>query len=148
MKTLKNKAGYLERKNFEEMYFSSLNWLSEVIFFGDEQQFFKDALSNYTSAVLEAKKLEEVRKIVSRISDLEKEQDVLLKQIKKHKKDLQKFMELKNIKEENLFRNEHITLFFSLHKFKKDFRKLKKDIFQILNLVLKSQKQKRLLGPK
>lgn len=147
MKTGKKNFRYLEGKNPEEMLFTSSHWISEMQFFSDEQKFFKNALTNFTLAVLEGHKLEEVRKLVIKISASEKEQKTLLHRLKLHKKDLEKIMENPNTTEEVNCRKEHFALLLNIRLFKKNFRKLKKDLFQILIAVLKIQNQRVLIGP-
>lgn len=148
MKTENQNFRYIEWKSPEEMHFSSLQWNSELKFIRDEHKFLEDMLREYTLPIIESHLLDKTKDLISRLSDSEKKEESLLKEGTKHANALEIMVDgIDQPGEEKKYREEHRKLLNEINAYTRDYRMLKKEIFQTISAVLKQQKQKRLLNP-
>ena len=84
-----NTHRYIEWIDPEEMHRATILWLSEVKFMRDEQMFLNNLIKHYTVQLVDSKIFEKSKKIVSRLTDLEKESISLMKKIQAHENKLE-----------------------------------------------------------
>ncbi|QED37217.1 hypothetical protein FK178_05605 [Antarcticibacterium arcticum] len=146
MKNENQNFRYIEWKSPEEMHFSSLQWTSELKFIRDEHKFLEDMLREYTLPIIESQHLVETKEMIIRLSDSEKKEEQLLKEVIKHYNALEIMVDgIDQPGEEKKYRDEHRKLLKEMNAYTRDYRILKKAIFATVSDVLKHQKQKRLL---
>lgn len=138
---------YIEWKSPDEMHFSSLQWKSELDFIEDEHHFFEDMLKEYTMPIIESKLFSRIKDLIDQLSESKKELDILHTEVSEHMKRLQRLVEnVDEPKEGRQYRQEHKKILQEINKFSRNYKSLKKDIFEAVSQVLKQQKQKRLLA--
>ena len=138
---------YIEWKSPDEMHFSSLQWKSELDFIEDEHHFFEDMLKEYTMPIIESKLFSRIKDLIDQLSESKKELDILHTEVSEHMKRLQRLVEnVDEPKEGRQYRQEHKKILQEINKFSRNYKSLKKDIFEAVSQALKQQKQKRLLA--
>ena len=145
MKTLKNRK-YVEWLNAEIMHEASRNWLSELRFIKDEQQFLSNLIKSYTLQLIDASHFAESKKIVETLEALQKKNKKYIETVKAHENELLIMVDgIDQLQEEEAYRNEHRTLLVNINYYFKEYRKLKKQVFRAIEDIMKHDKQKRLL---
>lgn len=146
MKSDNQNFRYIEWKSAEEMHYSSLQWDSEIRFIKDEHKFLEDMLREYTLPIIESNLLDKTKELILRLSESEKKQALILKEINKHTNALEIMVDgIDQPGEEKKYRIEHRDFLKEITSFTRDYRYLKKEIFGLISEILKQQKQKRLL---
>lgn len=147
MKTKTPKFRYIDWKTPDEMHFSSVQWQSELNFFKDEQRFFEDMLKEYTMPIIESNLFSRIQDLITDLSASEEDLTKLIDQVHDHTNRLQRLVEnIDEPREGRTYRQEHKNILELLNDFKKNYKTLKKDIFNTVTEALKHQKQKRLLS--
>lgn len=146
---MENKAHhyrYIEWKTPDEMHFSSLQWKSELNFIKDEHRFFEDMLKEYTMPIIESQLFSRVKELIQQLDLSRKELHDMETRVNDHIKRIQKLLEnIDEPKEGKVYREEHKNILNDVIHFSRDYKILKKDIFEAVTKALKQQKQKRLL---
>lgn len=146
---MENKAHhyrYIEWKTPDEMHFSSLQWKSELNFIKDEHRFFEDMLKEYTMPIIESQLFSRVKELIQQLDLSRKELNNMETRVNDHIKRIQKLLEnIDEPKEGKVYREEHKNILNDVIHFSRDYKILKKDIFEAVTKALKQQKQKRLL---
>lgn len=147
MKTILPNIKYIESKSADELHVESLNWISELRFIKDEQRFLDDLLKTYTLQLLENEQFPESKKIIGRLSKIEKDGEKLLKKIINHENELLILVDgIDQLKEEKHYRFLHSTHLLQVTNYFNDYKDIKKDIFEVVKSIMKQEKQKRLLN--
>lgn len=137
---------YIEWKTPDEMHFSSLQWKSELNFIKDEHRFFEDMLKEYTMPIIESQLFSRVKELIQQLDLSRKDLNRLETRVNDHIKRLQKLLDnIDEPKEGKVYREEHKKILNDVIHFSRDYKILKKDIFEAVKKALKQQKQKRLL---
>ncbi len=145
MKTLKNRK-YVEWLNADIMHEASRNWLSELRFIKDEQQFLSNLIKSYTLQLIDASHFAESKKIVETLEALQKKNKKYIETVKAHENELLIMVDgIDQLQEEEAYRNKHRTLLVNINYYFKEYRKLKKQVFRTIEDIMKHEKQKRLL---
>lgn len=137
---------YIEWKTPDEMHFSSLQWKSELNFIKDEHRFFEDMLKEYTLPIIESQLFSRVKELVLELDLSKKELEKLETRVSDHSNRLQRLLDDSDEpREGRVYRKEHKSILNDVTHFSKNYKSLKKDIFEVVTKALKQQKQKRLL---
>lgn len=146
MKTTKQTAKYVEWFSAEEMHQNTLDWLSELEFAQDEHLFLEDLIKLYTLPLIDSKMFSESKEIVDAVNRSEKRNNRLIETIKIHRNKLQIMIDgINQLKEEESYKKEHQNLIVLVKEFLKDYRSLKTQLFEIIQDIIKKERQKRLL---
>jgi hypothetical protein len=147
---MKNKAHnyrYIEWKTPDEMHFSSLQWKSELSFIKDEHRFFEDMLKEYTMPIIESHLFSQIKELIVQLGLSNKELKILEKRVFDHINRLRNLLEnVDEPKEGRVYRKEHKEILNDVNHFSRQYKRLKKEIFEIVSKAMKQQKQKRLLA--
>lgn len=147
---MENKAHnyrYIEWKTPDEMHFSSLQWKSELNFIKDEHRFFEDMLKTYTMPIIESQLFSRVKELIERLTLSAKELQILESTVVKHINSLQKLINNSGEPREGRFyRKEHKTILNDVTHYSRQYKRLKREIFEAVSIAIKQQKQKRLLA--
>jgi len=147
MKTKKQIYRYLEWKSPEEMHQTSLEWISEMKFIKDEKLFLNELIKSYTLQITGMGLFEESRKLITAISNSERDLDLLLKKVRVHENQLSIMLDdVDQPKMEKAYTETHRDLIFTIDSYLIEYRKLKGSLFQLISKVMKKEKQKRLLN--
>lgn len=137
---------YIEWKTPDEMHFSSVQWKSELNFIKDEHRFFEDMLKEYTMPIIESQLFSRVKELIQQLELSRKEMGKLDTRVNDHTKRLQRLVEnVDEPKESRIYRQEHKTILNDVVHFSRQYKRLKKEIFDAVTKAMKQQKQKRLL---
>ena len=146
MKTTKKHPKYVEWLNAEEMHDASRNWISELNFIKDEQHFLEELIKSYTLQLIDNDNFVKSKDIVDTMNKLQKKNKTLLEAVKIHENKLEIMVDgIDQIKEEQAYKNKHRELIIYVNKYLKDYRTLKSRLFEVIKVVMKKAKQKRLL---
>ena len=147
MKTKKIKAKYVEWLNAEDMHQVSRGWISELKFIKDEQHFFEDLIKVYTLQLIDSENFSKSKEIVENLKKLQKKNKSLIKKIIVHENKLQVMVDgIDEPKKEEAYKNKHRKLIIVISKYLKEYRKLKKKLFEVVKTAMKKEKQKLLLN--
>ncbi|MBT8299581.1 MAG: hypothetical protein KJO52_14720 [Maribacter sp.] len=147
MKAKKQIYRYLEWKSPEEMHQTSIEWISEMKFIKDEKLFLNELIKSYTLQITSMGLFEESRKLITAISNSERDLDLLLKKVRVHENQLSIMLDdVDQPKMEKAYTETHRDLIFTLVSYLQEYRKLKGSLFQLISKVMKKEKQKRLLN--
>lgn len=137
---------YPEKASLEDLHKITLEWDSEIKFWKDELHFFQHLIDKYVLKMIEEDQLQHIQKIVDEIIQYS---DVDLKDIsekvQKHNNHLGLIIEDKFSYDQNLIRREHAHLEDSISVLMEKFKSFKKDIFSVIEEVLKNEKLQHLL---
>ncbi|WP_242131896.1 hypothetical protein [Aestuariivivens marinum] len=147
MKTKVPKIKYKAWLSPETMHNNSKKWLSELAFIQDEQLFFDDLIKSYTLQLIDSKHFTESKKIIDRLSQLQKENNTLFNTLKNHKRGLKIMVDGKDeLEKEQAYRDKHAKLIIVVSKYLEKYQTIKKQLFTLVKGIIKEGKQKRLLN--
>ena len=145
MKTKINKDWFGREKSIEEVHNDSKLWISEIKFINDEIRFLEHLLGyNYIDCIDNgyATKIEIFTKKIADEREIATTLDTL---IKKHKKTLSNLI-LKNSVISNInYLETHRKIELEIEYYFKKYKRLKKQIFELVENVMKKKGQKKLL---
>lgn len=142
-----NKFGYIEWLSPEEMHQATLQWLSELKFVRDEQQFLEELVRSHTLELAQPDLLEKSRQLTGDLRAKEKEVVGLMKAVQAHENLLEIMTDDVDQQElEKIYRDTHRNLNLEVIAFLDSYRHLKGDLFGMISILLKKSKQKRLLN--
>ncbi|MGS2726545.1 hypothetical protein ACU8DI_08040 [Psychroserpens sp. BH13MA-6] len=149
MKTTKKHQKYTEWLSAEEMHSASKQWLSELEFIEDEHLFFNDLITTFTSELIAPDKFSKGRELIDLIFQSQKQNNVLQNAVKTHENDLQIMVDgVNQIKEEQAYMEEHLGLISLINDFLKDYRVLKRALFDLIKTIKKEDKLRHLINRK
>ena len=140
------KSDYLHKASFDELHAVTLEWVSEINLLNDELRFFQHLIDKYIVKMVEEEQINHVQSIVDQIlhysdNDLKEISD----KIKLHESHLLNLIEDSFSHDETAFRKEHDQLEDEISTFMENFKAFKKDIFSVIEDVLKNEKLQHLL---
>jgi hypothetical protein len=146
MKASPTETKYVEWLSAEVMHNASRSWLSELMFIKDEQLFFDDLIKSYTLQLIDSKYFAKSKKIVERLSHLQKDSDKIIEKVKKHERGLRIMLDkIDQLEEEENYKKEHRNLIILVTEFFQMNQSLKKQLFKLIKGIIKEKKQKLLL---
>jgi len=130
----------------ETMHSNTRKWLSELKFAENEQLFFDDLVKSYTLQLIDSKHFAESKKVVDKLSALQKETNILIDKVRNHEKGLKIMVDgLNELKKEDIYRDKHGKLIIIMSNYLEKYRTLKTQLFSLVKGIIKEGKQKRLL---
>ena len=146
MKVKEKTHRYIEWISPEDMHTETVQWLSELNFVREEQDFLNKLVKHYTIQLADARRLEKSRAIVGAILDAEKEVKVLMKKIQAHENQLDIMVDdIDQPAMERAYKETHKELMILMQRYLEEYRALKKQLFDLVSKVIKKEKQQRLL---
>ncbi|WP_338733447.1 hypothetical protein [Mangrovimonas cancribranchiae] len=140
-------AKYVEWLSPEEIHKNTNDWLSELQFVQEEQQFFKNLIKDYTLQLTASKYFDESKAIVTKLDAMCDETTNLIKLVQTHSNKLEIVVDkVDQLKEEENYKDEHRQLILKVHDFLKKNKALKSHLFNVVKRVIKEQNQKKLIG--
>lgn len=143
-KTKIRKDWYGRLKSKEELHDDSLNWLSEINFVTDEMRFLDNLLGLNYIDFLELGLNDKIKKLVKSINEEKKTGTTLKKLIQKHEGILSKLIDKDSVTSNANFMDVHKKLEFEMILYNKKYKKLKRQIFEIVENVMEKKAQKKL----
>ncbi len=147
MKPKKPNVKYVEWRSPEELHEASLNWISELKFIKDEQHFLDELIKNNTLQLISGKTFEKSKKIINDLSKKRKVIEPLLKRIINHYNELTILVDgIDQPVEEKKYKEDHRELLVDVSEYLNDYKDIKRSIFDLIKVIMKQSKQKRLLN--
>ncbi len=146
MKTTQTEANYVEWLSASQMHEASKEWLSELRFIKDEHLFFEDLIKSFTLQLISPEKFSHNKEIIDAINRSQKKNNFFIEAVKVHESKLEIMVDgVNQLKEEEAYKKEHRDLIIKISEFKKNYRILKTQLFDILKTIKKEEKQRRLI---
>ena len=121
-------------------------WISEIKFIKIEQNFLRELLTEHVLGLCETQNFNKAKLLLSGIEHENKLADVLIENIKEHKINLTLLIENIYLKREDAFRKNQEYLKIEVVNFIDNFRYIKEQVFELVLLVMKKNKQQKLLA--
>ncbi|RSK40416.1 hypothetical protein [Mangrovimonas spongiae] len=138
---------YVEWLSPEEIHKNTNEWLSELKFVQEEQQFFKNLIKDYTLQLTASKYFNESKDLVTKLDTMCDETTNLITLVHTHSNKLEIIVDkVDQLKEEERYKDEHRQLIIKVHDFLRKNKELKSRLFELVKRVIKEQNQKRLLS--
>ncbi|AVI49695.1 hypothetical protein C5O00_00345 [Pukyongia salina] len=139
---------YIEWRSPDGLHEDTVNCISELQFIKDEIQFLSDLIKSHTLELLGKNAFSESKELAVELSEYKKTIKVLLTKLKTHSNVLETLIDDIDIPdEEDDYKTAHYQLMFETVGFISSFKKLKRRVFQLIKIVLKEKKQRKLLKP-
>ena len=146
MNNLEKAHRYIEWISPEDMHAETIEWMSELRFANDEQQFLNKLVKHYTPQLVGGNSYEKSKELVSSILDAENNLQRLLKEVQLHENQLDILVDdVDQPKMEMAYKETHKELMGHMREYLEHYRDLKKRLFNLISAVIKKEKQNRLL---
>jgi hemerythrin len=140
------KSNYLLDAEWQELHALTTHWQSDMAYFGDELHFIDLLIDKYFTSFVDKENIAVTKEVAAKLSDTKKIFESLYQKILNHLRHIEKLMVDPLVSDASAFRNEHATLEDELAAFVKNFRDIKRGVFQLTDRVVKTEKQKHLIG--
>ena len=144
MKTKLKKDWYGRLKSKEELHDNSKNWLSEINFVNDELRFLDHLLGLNYIDFLEFGLDHKIEKLVKNIKVERKTGATLKKLILDHERILSGLIDKDSVTSNANYMDVHKKLEFEMIIYNKKYKKLKRQIFEVVENVMEKKAQKKL----
>jgi hypothetical protein len=142
----RSKSNYLLDAEWHELHALTSHWKSDMIFFGDELHFIDLLFDKYFTSLVDPDHLETTKTVATRVSDIKKTCDALYQKVLMHLQHIENLMVNPFSLNAAAFREEHATLEDELVAFIKNFKEVKRVLFELAERVVKTEKEKHLIG--
>ncbi|AOW20664.1 hypothetical protein [Urechidicola croceus] len=137
---------YIEWLTGEEMHSQSKQWLSELSFIKIEQQFLDELIKNYTLQLVNSEKFSGNQNLISTLGNLQSEIEGLFNSVINHENELHIMVDgVYQPEEEKKYRKFHGQIINDLENYLKNYKVVKKQIFEMIKNIMRSEKPKRIL---
>ena len=140
------KSNYPLDAEWQELHALTLHWQSDLVFFGDELHFIDLLIDKYFTSLVDEDHIEITKAVAIRMSGIKKTYGSIYQKVLKHLQHIENLMINPFSLNVVAFRDEHATLEDELAAFVKNFREVKRDLFQLADGVVKTEKKKHLIG--
>ena len=131
----------------QQMYVVSEHWLSDLQFYADELNFLRMLIDKYLMWLIEDKHIEDTRKMVGELKELENERKYIEGRIREHFRHLEELFENPFSHDEHKCINEHTELEERMAACMKKFRAIKRNVFRHTEEIMETEKATHLLKP-
>lgn len=132
--------------SIEHLLEKTKKWTSEIEFIKVEQDFLKEMLSEHILALCKTHNFQTAKLLLNGLEHEQKLGDELLVNIKEHTINLALLVENIYLKREDNFRQHHEDLKVEVKNYIENFKYLKKQVFELVLIIMKIEKQHRLLS--
>jgi len=145
MQTKIKKDWHGRLKSIEELHNDYKLWISEIDFIKDEIRFLEYLLSSNYIDILDAGLSKKIDDLSKKIIDEKNIGYTLNKEIKYHKKIMSDLIETKSVTSNKNYLETHKNLEREIYIYLRKYKKLKKNIFEIVENIIRKKDQKKLL---
>lgn len=145
MKIKINKDWQNREKSIQELHNDSMLWISEINFINDEVRFLEHLLSAKYIDCLAAGLYKKIEELVHKLKEQKKVGDTLKIVIKEQEVILTDLIKRNNVLSNKNFLENHKKLELEVSYYIKKYKRLKKQIFDIVENVMKQKVQKKLI---
>lgn len=143
MKSKKSKDWFGRTKDRNELHSDSRNWLSEIKFINYEMKFLNKLLSSNYIDLIDSGYDDVIRDLVKKIAIEKKSGKELHKLIIKHELILADLIKTNSVTSNTNFLETHKKLEIEFNIYSKRYKELKKEIFNIIERIMKKKGQKK-----
>lgn len=140
------KSNYLQSAEWEELHVLTSHWQSDMAFFEDELRFIDVLFDKYFNSLIEPENMEKTKAIATNLSHVKSDRENLTSRIAEHLRHIKELMTNTSTQDATTFRQEHARLEDDLTEFVKSFRKVKQEIFQLTEGIVRTEKAKHLIS--
>ena len=132
--------------SIEYLHSKTIYWISEIEFIKIEQDFLKELLAEHIMGLCDTNNFNKAKLLLNGINHEAILGETLIESIKEHQINLALLVENIYLKKENLFRENHEFLKNELINYIDNFKYIKEQVFELILLIMKKEKQQRLLA--
>jgi len=143
---IRPKSDYLQKASWKDLFLLAEHWQSDMDFFRDELKFLHRLVDKYFILLIKEEHLSQTQSIVIEIENLSKKVDQINENIVIHLDHLEAIIGKSSMYDKQKFRDEHEQLEEKLVVFTKHFWKVKKDVFGIMENMLREDKLQHLIA--
>lgn len=133
-------------KSVEELHNDSKEWISEIKFIRDEIRFLEHLLRENYIDCLSAGLYKKIETLVDKMSFERVAGETLEIVIKEQEAILSDLIKNDSVSSNKNYLENHRKLEFEMDYFSKKYKRIKKEIFEIIEKVMKQKDQKKLFG--
>jgi hypothetical protein len=137
---------FVNEADWQGLHTLSLHWKSDMAFYIDELRFLRKLIDKYFVWLMKDESIKMTEDILSRLTKVQYRAEDLVSSIDKHVKYIVKEIKHPLVHNDSAFRNDHAKLEELIATFLKDFRPLKKEVFNLAEDVLMEEKVKHLMA--
>jgi hypothetical protein len=130
---------------WQQMHIVSKHWQSDLVFFQDELHFFGKLIDRYLMWLTDNEHIGRTRKIAVDLQRIEKKRISLLDALNEHHRRLANLIENPFSHNAQECKEEHSKIEDDLAVFVKTFRRAKREVFNVTEVVIESEKSRNLL---
>ncbi len=135
-----SKNEYLKTVSWESIYAITKHWQSDVDFYTVEIKFLKKLIKKYFIWITDDKYVAEVEQVRRNLKKFNKEKKGLKKMINRHLSHINSLIENTFSTDEQEIREDHGLLELEVARLTKNFRVIKKEVFNVTEEVLSKEK--------
>ena len=129
----------------QELHKACLEWISNLEFIKVEQFFLNDVIKNHTLDLLTDELFQKTVQLSNQLQLEEKELTKLLGKLQVHRNGLMLMLDgVDQIEQEKKYREDHFQLKMEIGSYEFDYRCTKKEIFDMVTLLIRQHKPKEL----
>jgi len=132
-------------KSEQELHNDSTLWISEIHFISDEIRFLEHLLSSKYIDCISAGLYQKIEEFVHKLSEQKKVGETLKIVINEQELILLDLIEKNSVTSNKNYLENHKKLEFEMNYYMKKYKRLKKQIFDIVENVMKTKDQKKLV---
>lgn len=132
--------------SIEYLHSKTQSWISEIEFIKIEQDFLKELLAEHIMGLCDTNNFSKAKLFLNGINHEAILGETLKESIKEHQINLALLIESIYLKKENLFRENHEFLKTELRNYIDNFKYIKEQVFELILLIMKKEKQHKLLA--
>lgn len=141
------KSDFLHQAGWQELYVLTEYWNSDMNYYIDEFRFLRNLIGRYFIWLVNNENIGQARAIYNKIVEAEQQKDQIHDKIRRHMQRLSDLAKDPDAHGEEEFRNEHARLEEEVAELAKKFRSIKKEVFDISEHIIESEKLQHLLNP-
>jgi hypothetical protein len=131
--------------SIEHLLIKARGWMSEISFIKVEQNFLKELLAEHIVGLCETNNFQKAKLLLKGIEHEQKLGMELLNNIEEHNINLSLLFENIYLKREDNFRKNHEFLKSEVKNYIENFKYLKEQVFDLVLLIMKKEKERKLL---
>ncbi len=140
--SLRPKGDFTWTAEYQQLYILTEHWYSDLQFYKEELIFLNHLIDKYFIWLAHKENLDEMRTLVSNLTEVSKKCDGLLEKTTQHLSHLSELIDDPFKYDSHKFRSEHEELENKINSFITQFRKTKKETFAVSEQVIEKEIKK------
>jgi len=133
------KDNYFKTASWEQLYVLTEKWKSDFEFYRFEHSFLKKLLNKYFIWINDDNNVLHVEKLAVKIDELERKRVDFNNKTILHLRHIEEIIDNEFVYDAQKFRDEHEGLEDAIVRFNKEFKVLKKEVFDVTEYILESE---------